>query len=152
MPKAKVLEAGAKVPGTDGEKMSKSYDNTLAIFDDPKKQKKQIMRITTDSRAMEESKDPDTDHLYQLFSLLAEKDAVESMATLYRTGGFGYGEIKKAVAEAAESYFAEARARREELANDTKRVQEILADGATRARKKASEVLRRAQDACGLRA
>ena len=152
MPKSKVLAAGAKVPGTDGEKMSKSYDNTLAIFDDPKKQRKQIMRVTTDSRAMDESKDPDTDHLYQLFALMADSPAVESMATMYRSGGFGYGEVKKAVADAAESYFADARARREELAADPKRVTEILADGASRARRKASEVLQRAQVACGVQA
>ena len=152
MPKAQVLEAGAKVPGTDGEKMSKSYDNTLAIFDDPKKQKKQIMRITTDSREMDEAKDPDTDHLYQLFSLLADEEAVKSMADMYRRGGFGYGEVKKAVAEAAESYFAEARAKREELAANPKKIAEILADGASQARKKAGEVLRRAQIACGVKA
>ncbi len=152
MPRAQVLASGAKVPGTDGEKMSKSYDNTLAIFDEPKKQSRQIMRITTDSRAMEDPKDPESDHLFQLFSLLADDASVQSMADLYRRGGFGYGEIKKAVAEAAESYFAPARARREELAASPQRVAEILGDGAAQARKKAGEVLRRAQVACGVKA
>ena len=74
------------------------------------------MRITTDSRPMDEPKDPDTDHLYQLYSLLVDDAAQEEMAALYRRGGFGYGDVKKAIAEAAEAFFAEPRARREELA------------------------------------
>ena len=151
MPEAKILESGAKVPGTDGEKMSKSYDNTLDIFESPKTQRKQIMRVKTDSRPMEEPKDPQSDHLFQLFSLLGAPEACEEMAAMYRRGGFGYGEVKKAVAEAAETFFAEPRARREELAAHPERVHEILGDGASRARKQATNVLRRAQKACGVR-
>lgn len=151
MPKARVLESTAKVPGTDGEKMSKSYDNTIAVFEDPKKMRKQIMRITTDSRAMEDSKEPDTDHLYQLFSLFADETACQEMAALYRAGGFGYGQVKKALAEVAENYFESARAKRADLEAHPERVREILKDGASRARKKASAVLHRAQEACGLR-
>src|SRR3954470_2894318 len=94
MPKAKVLEHTAKVPGLDGEKMSKSYNNTLELFEDPKAQRKKIMRIVTDSRPMEDPKDPDSDHLYQLYSLVATDEEREVMAALYRRGGFGYGEIK----------------------------------------------------------
>jgi tryptophanyl-tRNA synthetase len=150
MPKAKVLDASAKVPGTDGEKMSKSYNNTLEIFDDPKAQRKKIMRITTDSRPVEEPKDPDADHLFQLYSLVATAEERENMAALYRRGGFGYGDVKKALADAAERYFAEARAARESFAADPDRVRRILADGAARARKKASQVLARAKRACGL--
>jgi tryptophanyl-tRNA synthetase len=150
MPKAKLLDSSAKVPGTDGEKMSKSYNNTLEIFEDAKAQRKKIMRITTDSRPMEEPKDPVGDHLFQLYSLVANQREVEDMAALYRRGGFGYGDVKKALADAAERYFAEARARRAELAADPKRIKEILADGASRARKKAGEVLTRAKAACGL--
>jgi len=150
MPKAKILDASAKVPGTDGEKMSKSYNNTLDIFDDPKAQRKKIMRITTDSRPMEQPKDPATDHLFQLFSLVATSDERAAMAAVYQRGGFGYGEVKKALADAAERYFAESRARRVELAAQPQRIREILADGAQRARKKASQVLARAKKACGL--
>jgi len=150
MPKAKVLDNSAKVPGTDGEKMSKSYNNTLEIFEEPKAQRKKIMRITTDSRPMEQPKDPLTDHLFQLYSLLANEKERESMAALYRRGGFGYGEVKKALADVAERYFAEARSRRAELAATPEHVREILADGATRARRKAGEVLARAKKACGL--
>ena len=151
LPKAKILERGAKVPGTDGEKMSKSYNNTLEIFDEPKPQRKKIMRITTDSRPMEDPKEPEDDHLYQLYSLFVEQPQRDEMAALYRRGGFGYGEIKKAIADVAESYFAEARERRQDLEAHPSRVSEILDDGAAKARKKAGEVLLRAQQACGLK-
>jgi len=150
MPKAQILDNSAKVRGTDGEKMSKSYNNTLEIFEDPKAQRKKIMRITTDSRPMEEPKDPLIDHLFQLYSLVATVEERESMAALYRRGGFGYGEVKKALADAAERYFGEARERRAELAANPARIREILADGASRARRKAGEVLARAKRACGL--
>jgi tryptophanyl-tRNA synthetase len=150
MPKAKLLDNSKKVPGTDGEKMSKSYNNTLELFEDPKAQRKKIMRIVTDSRPMEQPKEPEGDHLFQLFSLVASDAEREEMAALYRRGGFGYGEIKKALADAAERYFAEPRAKRIELAAQPDRVMEILADGASRARRKADEVLKRAQRACGM--
>jgi tryptophanyl-tRNA synthetase len=150
LPKAKLLAGSAKVPGTDGEKMSKSYNNTLDVFDDPKAQRKKIMRIVTDSRPMEQPKEPDSDHLYQLYSLMVGDAEREEMAALYRRGGFGYGEVKKALADAAERYFAEPRARREELASRPQRIHEILADGASRARRRAGEVLHRAQRACGV--
>ncbi len=150
LPEARVLQGSAKVPGTDGEKMSKSYNNTLPIFEDPKALRKMIMRITTDSRPMEQAKDPETDHLFQLFRLLATPDQIQSMADLYRRGGFGYGEIKKAVADAADVFFADARQRRAELASDPQRVEAILQEGAAKARLRASQVLQRAQKACGL--
>lgn len=151
LPEPKTLDVGAKVPGTDGQKMSKSYDNTLPLFGDVKRIRKQIMRIITDSRPMEEAKEPEDDHLFQLFRLFASPADIESMAATYRRGGFGYGEIKKAVAEASESYFAAARARRAELESDPGFVRETLARGAERARGVAAEVLGRAQRACGLR-
>lgn len=151
MPKGKILDTSARVPGTDGEKMSKSYNNTLAVFEDAKVQRKQIMRIVTDSRPMEDAKEPEGDVLYDLYSLVATDAERDEMAALYRRGGFGYGEIKKALADAAERYFAEARARRAELAAKPEYIQEVLASGAEKARKKAGEVLRRAQEACGVR-
>jgi tryptophanyl-tRNA synthetase len=150
IPRAKVLETTAKVPGTDGEKMSKSYNNTLEIFEDPKAQRKKIMRITTDSRPMDQPKDPLGDPLFQLYSLVATANEREAMAATYRNGGFGYGQVKQALADAAERYFSEARARRAELAADPKRIYDILADGASRARTKAAQVLARAKKACGL--
>lgn len=151
LPKAKVLEDAAKVPGVDGEKMSKSYDNAIGLFEPPKEMRKKIMRIKTDSRPMEEPKQPEGDHLYQLFSLFANESEREAMAATYRRGGFGYGEVKKALAELSERFFAEPRARREELAAHPEKVAEILDDGASQARKKAGEVLLRAQKATGLK-
>jgi tryptophanyl-tRNA synthetase len=150
LPKAYVLETSARVPGTDGEKMSKSYNNTLAVFEDAKAQRKQIMRIVTDSRPMDQPKEPAGDVLYDLFSLVASEPERNEMAALYRRGGFGYGEIKKSLADAAERFWEEPRARRVELAANPKRIHEILADGAAKARKTASQVLSRAQKACGI--
>lgn len=151
LPKAKVLDSSAKVPGTDGDKMSKSYGNFIEVFEPVKSMRKKVMRIATDSRPMEEPKDPADDHLYQLFSLFADDAACQEMAGLYRRGGFGYGEVKKALADAADAYFCEAREKRAELEADPDRVIQILGDGAAVARRKAAEVLDRAQQACGLK-
>ena len=151
LPKAKVLDSSARVPGTDGAKMSKSYNNYLSVFEDPKPQRKQIMRIATDSRPMDESKEPDEDVLYQLYALVATDEQREEMAAMYRRGGFGYGDVKKALAEAAETFFAEARAQRDDWASRPDDVRDILATGASLARRKAAEVLDRAQSACGLK-
>jgi tryptophanyl-tRNA synthetase len=151
LPKAQVLDSSASVPGVDGEKMSKSYGNTLDVFEEPGPLKKKIMRIVTDSRPMEEPKDPQTDHLYQLYALFADESQQEEMAALYRRGGFGYGEVKKALAGLAVNYFAEARQRRQQLLAQPEYVQKVLADGANKARAKAAEVLLRAQKACGVK-
>ncbi len=150
MPRAKLMESSAKVPGTDGEKMSKSYDNTIEIFEEPAAMRKKVMRITTDSRRPEDPKDPDCDHLFQLYALFVDPVRRDEMAARYRRGGFGYGEVKKELAAAAEQFFSGARARRAELASDLDRVQQVLADGAARARRKAREVLHRVQRACGI--
>jgi tryptophanyl-tRNA synthetase len=151
LPKPKVLETAAKVPGTDGEKMSKSYNNTIEIFDEPKAMRKKVMRIATDSRPMEEPKDPEADHLFQLYSLFATEAEREEMAALYRRGGFGYGQVKSALADAADRFFGPAREKRAELAANPECVREMLSDGAARARRKAKEVLQRAQRACGVK-
>ena len=150
LPKPRLVEGGARVPGIDGQKMSKSYNNTLDVFEDPAAQKKKIMRIATDSRPMEEPKNPESDHLFELFTLVAPEADRQRMAELYRRGGFGYGEVKKSLVEAAAQFFAEARARRAALEADPKRIEAILAAGAERARAKARDVLDRARRACGL--
>jgi tryptophanyl-tRNA synthetase len=147
-----VLDSSARVPGIDGQKMSKSYGNTLGLFEEPKALKKQIMRIVTDSRTPDQPKPPEGDHLYELYSLFATAEQRETLAATYRRGGFGYGDVKKALAEMAVEHFAPARARREELVAHPQRVREVLGDGAATARKKAAEVLLRAETACGLRA
>jgi len=151
LPKPRLVDGAAKVPGTDGQKMSKSYENTLDVFEGLPAQKKKIMRITTDSRSMEEPKDPQQDHLYQLFSLVGSEKEVAEMAELYRRGGFGYGDVKKAVVAAANEAFATARERRCELESNPSKIDEILAVGAERARAVAGNVLERAREACGLR-
>ena len=151
LPKGKVLDQSARVPGTDGEKMSKSYNNTLAVFDEVKPQRKQIMRIQTDSRPMEDPKEPEGDVLFDLLKLVATDEEIASMAETYRKGGFGYGDVKKLLAEASERYWAPARERRTEWASRPDDVHDILATGATKARERASEVLSRAQEACGVR-
>ncbi len=151
LPKGKVLDQSARVPGTDGEKMSKSYDNTLAVFDKIKPQRKQIMRIQTDSRPMEEPKDPEGDVLFDLLKLVADEQELVDMATTYKAGNFGYGDVKKLLADASERYWGPARERRAEWAAKPDEVREILAAGAAKAREQAGSVLRRAQDACGLK-
>jgi tryptophanyl-tRNA synthetase len=108
------------------------------------------MRITTDSRPVESPKNPEDDHLYALYSLVAPEADRLAMADRYRRGGFGYGEVKKSLVEAAADYFADARRRREQLESDPGRIEAILADGAARARVKAADVLARARRACGL--
>jgi tryptophanyl-tRNA synthetase len=151
MPEAKVVEDAAKVPGTDGEKMSKSYDNTLAIFEPVKDVRKKIMRISTDSRPMEEAKEPEGDHLYDLLKLVATPEETQEVAAIYRRGGFGYGDIKKRLADASERYFAAARERRVELESNPQYVRSVLDQGAAKAREKASEVLARVESACGIK-
>ncbi|QDV22662.1 tryptophan--tRNA ligase [Aureliella helgolandensis] len=152
LPEARLMADSAKVPGTDGEKMSKSYDNIISLFEEEKAARKKIMRIQTDSRPMEDAKDPETDHLYQLLKLMASPEELQEMADLYRRGGFGYGQVKKALADAAEKFFAPAREKRRELEQRPDTVADILREGAKRARVQAAAVLARAEEACGLTA
>ena len=150
LPNARVLEAGAKVPGTDGEKMSKSYGNTIEIFEAEKPLRKKIMSIKTDSTPMEAPKNPETCSVFALYQLFATPEQQAALADRYRVGGMGYGEAKQAVFESAMSYFADARARRVELANNPSQVEEVLLAGAKKARAKGQMVLQRVRDACGL--
>ena len=150
LPKSYVLDESAKVPGTDGEKMSKSYGNTIELFEPPKKLRKKVMSIKTDSTPVEDPKNPDDCSVFTLYQLFASKEDQEALAKKYRDGGMGYGDAKKAVYEAAMSHFEQARTRREQLENDPDTVRDILAEAAKKARKKAKEVLDRARHACGL--
>jgi tryptophanyl-tRNA synthetase len=150
LPNAHVVEATAKVPGTDGEKMSKSYGNTIDIFEEPKKLRKKIMSIKTDSTPVEEPKDPDRCSIFALYTLFATPEQQAALAKRYRAGGMGYGEAKQALYEASLAYFAEARARREQLVSNPDAVEHILKTGAAKARAKGKEVLDRVRKACGL--
>lgn len=151
LPKAFVVESTAKVPGIDGEKMSKSYGNTIELFDEPKKLKKRLNSIKTDSTPVEAPKDPENCAIFTLFKLFASEQQQAELATRYRAGGMGYGEAKNALYEAAMSYFADARSRREKLAQDPATVEDILKAGAARARQVGQVVLDRARSACGLK-
>ena len=151
MPEAKIVPGAAKVPGTDGEKMSKSYNNTLGLFEDPKELRKKIMRISTDSRPMEDPKDPETDHLFQLHRLFATQEQTEELRAIYLRGGFGYGDVKKRLADVSDASLQPARKRRSDLESNPALVKEILRKGAAKARARASDVLLRAERACGIR-
>jgi tryptophanyl-tRNA synthetase len=151
LPEGHVLDATAKVPGTDGEKMSKSYGNTIEIFEPPKKLRKKFMSIKTDSTPVEAPKDPEQCSVFALYRLFVEEQEQAALAERYRAGGMGYGEAKQLLYEQAMDYFAAARERRQELENDRSQVEEILRAGAEKARAKAQEVLHRARAACGLR-
>ena len=150
LPNARVLEETAKVPGTDGEKMSKSYGNTIDVFEDSKPMRKKIMSIKTDSTPVEQPKDPDKCSIFALYKLFATPEEQENLARRYRAGGMGYGEAKQALYDASLAYFAEARRRREQLMADPDAIARILAQGAQKARTKGREVLDRVRAACGL--
>lgn len=150
LPEPLILKEGAVVPGLDGQKMSKSYNNTIEIFEMEKAQRKKIMRIVTDSVPVEDSKNPDTCNVFQIYKLVASDADRDAMKQRYHAGGLGYGEVKKELAEAVVTYFAEARSRREALLSRGDDVSDILKMGAIRAREKASEILDRAQKACGI--
>ena len=150
LPTARVLKEGAKVPGTDGEKMSKSYGNTIEIFEPEKSLRKRIMSIKTDSLPMEAPKNPETCSVFALYQLFATPEQQAALADRYRAGGMGYGEAKQAVFDASMSYFNAARTKRAELVADPAYVEAVLQEGAKKARKKGQEVLKRVRQACGL--
>jgi tryptophanyl-tRNA synthetase len=150
MPQASIRDEVAVVKGIDGEKMSKSYNNTIEIFGAPKDVKARIMRIKTDSRTVEDAKDPDTDNVFALYRLLATDAQREELAARYRAGGMGYGEAKKALHEVFEAYFGPLRRKREDLAGNPDYVHDVLRKGAERARARASATLSRARRAVGL--
>ena len=150
LPKPYILDTVAVVPGLDGRKMSKSYDNTIEIFDDPKAITKKVKRIVTDSTPVEAPKNPETDNLFQLFKLFGSTDDIAEIERRYHEGGIGYGEVKGRLAEAIVAAFAPARERRAELEAHPERVEAVRLAGAERARAAARAVLDRARDACGL--
>jgi len=150
LPKPYILDTVAVVPGLDGRKMSKSYDNTVEIFDDPKTILKKCKKIVTDSTPVESPKDPDRDNLFQLFKLFAPVDQTSEVESRYRSGGIGYGEVKVRLAEHITARFAEPRERRAELVASPAKVAEIRQAAAEKARKTARIVLDRARNACGV--
>jgi tryptophanyl-tRNA synthetase len=152
LPDPYVVESMAKVPGTDGEKMSKSYGNTIPVFDDPKRLRKTIMKIKTDSTPVEAPKDPESCAVFTLYRLFADEESQARLSARYRAGGMGYGEAKQALYDSAMSYFEAAFERRAQLERQLDAVEDVLRAGAARAREKGCEVLDRAREACGLKA
>ena len=145
------MKSVAVVPGIDGRKMSKSYDNTIEIFEPENSVKKKIMRIVTDSVPVEESKDPDKCNVIALLKLIADSDELGEWENRYRSGGLGYGEVKKRLVELVIDYFKPYRQKRAELENNMDYVKEVLAKGAERAKSVAAETLEKARQAVGLR-
>ncbi len=151
IPEPQIREEVAIVPGTDGQKMSKSYGNTIEIFGEEKAVRKKIMGIVMDSRAPTEPKpDADKNLAVQLLKLVAPKEVAADYENRLRAGGLGYGDLKKALFEHYWNYFAAARQRRTELAANLDHVSKVLHDGAARARSLARQVLNRAKKASGL--
>jgi tryptophanyl-tRNA synthetase len=150
LPEEHILKSVAVVPGIDGRKMSKSYDNTIEIFEPENKVKKKVMRIVTDSTPVEEPKDPDTCNAFALLRLVADENELADWEQKYREGGVGYGTIKKRVVELLHEYFRPFRQKREELDNNSDYVEQVLCDGAQRARAVAAKTMQRVRDAVGL--
>jgi tryptophanyl-tRNA synthetase len=151
VPEPRIREEVAVVPGTDGQKMSKSYGNTIEIFGEEKALRKKVMSIVMDSRTPDEPKpDADQNNAVKLLQLVAPADVAKSVEEKLRAGGFGYGDLKKALFENYWSFFSEARARRKELEANLDYVHAVLKEGADRARAVASKVLKRARQASGL--
>ena len=150
LPEARIQAQTEVVPGIDGQKMSKSYGNTIDIFGDEKEMRKRVMSIVTDSTAVEAPKDPDTSTIVQLYALVASKEEAEEMRDQFRKGGRGYGDFKKQLFEKLWDYFAPMRKRRDEILRHKDYIESVLAQGAGRANSIADGVMKRVRQAVGL--
>lgn len=150
VPEPQIREEVAVVPGIDGQKMSKSYNNIIELFGPEKQMRKKIMSIKTDSTPMEAPKNPDTCNVFALYKLFAANDEIAEMRANYEGGNYGYGHAKQALCEKYLEHFAEARERRAKLQR-ADLVEDILREGAKKARETAAMVLERVRNAVGLR-
>ena len=150
LPEPRIQAATEVVPGLDGQKMSKSYNNTIDIFGDEKETRKRVMSIVTDSTPVEAAKDPARSTIVQLYSLFASKNEIEEMRERFRKGGTGYGDFKKELFEKLWGFFAPMRKRREEILADKSYIENVLARGAERANQIAGQVMTRVRAAVGL--
>ena len=150
IPEPIIREDKARVPGLDGQKMSKSYGNILEIFGEEKPTKKKIMSMMTDSTPVEDPKDPSNSIIIDLFSLVASDQQLQEMKDDFLKGGTGYGDFKKRLFEAFWEFFEPMRAKRKELSEDPQYIENILKEGADRAREAASATLKRARHSCGI--
>ena len=149
MPEAKIEKETMYIPGTDGEKMSKSKGNTINIFQNDKQLRKQIMGIETDSTPLEEPKNPDTCNVFALYKIMGTKDEVANMRKNYEAGGFGYGHAKQALFELVIENFAEPREKYEYYINNLAELDKTLAIGAEKAKVIANGVLGRVRSTLG---
>ncbi len=133
-PESVIQETANAIPGLDGRKMSKSYDNTIPIFAEPNRLKKMIMKIITDSKLPEEPKDPYSSSIYQLYLNFASKEQIEEMKQAFLKGGMGYGDAKKMLLEVINTQLEAPRKKYKELLADPKQLDEILQQGAEKAR------------------
>lgn len=149
LPEEKIQEETMLIPGTDGEKMSKSRGNFIDIFLPEKELRKQIMSIVSDSTPLEDPKNPETCHVFALYKLLASENEIAKMRENYLNGGYGYGHAKQALFELILLKFEKQRLKFSELMNDTSQIDIALAIGAEKARKVAKEVLKRVRTKVG---
>jgi len=150
VPEGLIQESVMKVPGIDGRKMSKSYDNTIPIFAPEKELRKQVMRIVTDSKRPEDPKDPEEDNLFSLLQFFASPGRLEEIRQLYVHGGAAYGSLKKELADLILEHFAEARVKFEDLIADKAYLDRILLEGAAKAREMGKPYLMAARKATGI--
>lgn len=151
VPEVSIQAAVGVVPGVDGRKMSKSYGNQIPLWAPTKQLRKQCMRIVTDSKALEEPKDPETDNVFALYKLFATADQQAELAAAYRAGGLGYGHAKEALYQLLESVLAGPRAEVTALLAEPAQLEQILAEGSARARVRALATIDRVRRAVGLR-
>ena len=151
IPEPIISESVAVIPGTDGQKMSKSYNNTIELFGNEKAIRKKIMSIPTASTPIEDPKDPDKCNIFALFKLFSNEQQVADLAAKYRAGNFGYGHAKQALFEAYMDYFAPMRRRREELEKEPGYIDEVLRKGAEKANAVAAQTMDEVYRAVGLR-
>ena len=150
VPQPRIKEETATVPGVDGQKMSKSYDNTIQLFEEPGQLKKKIMGIKTDSTPVEAPKSTEDSTILALYKLVANESDYQTMVADHLSGGFGYGDFKKRLLQAVTEHFAPFREKRAELVANPKHVDLVLQQGAEKARSVARKVLSRVRDAVGL--
>jgi tryptophanyl-tRNA synthetase len=151
VPEAEIDEEVAVIPGTDGQKMSKSYGNAIEIFCDKGTLKKQVMGIVTDSAPVEAPKDPDKCNLFSISSLFLSEDEERDLAQRYRAGGLKYSEVKNDLVERIWDYFSPYRTKREELLADQDRLRRIMQKGADKARAVGDQTMKEVRDKTGLR-
>ncbi len=150
LPNPEIDDQVATVPGLDGQKMSKSYKNTIDLFLDEKPLRKQIMRIVTDPTPVEDPKDPDNCNVFQIYRLFLDKQQETALRQRYQAGGLGYGEVKQELFETVRDFFAPYTERRKELLEDKETLRKVLAEGAQKARYAAAKTLRKVRKKTGL--